>query len=169
MVYDSRNKTQGGDCWQELGTLKVCVKTPNKELCLCLIKHHLMTTKAAHILHRYYMKTSDCLRPLYALYEKQWLQCMVPPRLYGNECENSLSGIHSTPVVQPVVHNFNKLSQRVLNVTKCTSSSYRKVVLSRIYLKWNQTEIYSWNRTYHYDVTLYDTRCFDKCEYEDAI
>jgi len=136
MVYDSRNKTQGSDWLQELGTLEVCVKTPNKELCLCLTKHYLMTTKAAHILkHRYYMTISDCLRPLYSLYEKRWLQCRVPPRLFGNECENSMLGIHSTPFVQSVVHNFNKLSQRVHNVIKCTSSSYRIVVLSRIYLK----------------------------------
>ena len=100
MVYETRNKTQGSDCLQELSSLEVCVKTPNKELCLCLIKHHLMTTKAAHILkHRYYMKTSDCLRLLYSLYEKHWLQCRVPPRLYGNECVNSMSEIHSTPVV----------------------------------------------------------------------
>jgi hypothetical protein len=155
MVHDSRNKTQCSDWLQELGTLEVCVKTPNKELCLCLIKHHLMTTKATHILkRRYHTKTSDCLRPLYSLYEKHWLQCTVLPRLYGNECENSMSGIHSTPIVQPVAHNFNKSSQRAHNVTKRTSSSFRKVVLSRIYLKWYQTEIYSWNRTYHYDVTL---------------
>jgi hypothetical protein len=92
-MYDSRNKTQGSAWLQELGTLESCVKTPNRELCWCLIKHHLMTTKAAHILkHRYYMKTSDGLRPLYSLYEKHWLQCRVPPRLYGNECENSMSG-----------------------------------------------------------------------------
>jgi hypothetical protein len=129
MVYDNRNKTQGSACLQELGTLEVCVKTPNKELCVCLIKDQFMITKAAHILeHRYYMKTSDCIRPLYALYEKQWLQCRVPLRLYGNECEHSMAGIHSTPVVQPVVHNFNKLSQRVLNETKCASSSYRKLL-----------------------------------------
>lgn len=136
MVYDNRHKTQGSEWLQEFGTLEVHVTTPNKELCLCLIKHHLTTTKVAHILkHRYYMKTSDCLRPLYSLYEKHWLQCRVSPRLYGNECENSTLGIHSTPVVRPVVHNFNKLSQSVHNVAKCTSSSYCKVVLSRIYLK----------------------------------
>jgi hypothetical protein len=116
---------------------KVCVKTYNTELPLGLSTTPRQRTQCTFLTSVLYevivfVHFTHCSRnrPRY-----HWLRCRVPQKLYGNDYENSMSGIQPQSS-SPHSDNFIiKLSQRVLYVTKCTSPSYRKVVLSCIHLQ----------------------------------